>query len=162
MQLDTSYDTKDVGVNNEAGHGSPANAWRWSGPHIHEAAADHEPGENAVLRVHDMEIDSRTRTVKRGGRVIALTPYEFSLLWFLASRPGQIVTRDQIRENLYKHNEHRSNVIDAHICYLRNKIDRGFNLPLILTRWRAGYIFRAEEQRPGDRAQEAAHADICW
>jgi DNA-binding response OmpR family regulator len=117
--------------------------------------------ERGILRVHDLEIDPGTRTVRRAGRSISLTPHEFSLLELLISRQGQIVTRAQIRDHLYKHNEHRSNVIDAHICYLRNKIDKGFDFPLILTRWGEGYLFRAEERQPGER-REAANAEIYW
>lgn len=113
----------------------------------------------SVLRVHDLEIDFRTRSVRRSGRIINLTPHEFALLQLLASRPGEIVTRAQIRDTLYKHHEHRSNVIDAHICYLRHKLDKGFDMPLILTRWGEGYLFRAEE-RP--TREQGPTGDMYW
>ena len=44
-----------------------------------------------------------------------------------------------------KHDESTSNVVDVYIRYLRNKIDKDFELPLILTRWGEGYMLRGDE-----------------
>jgi DNA-binding response OmpR family regulator len=102
--------------------------------------------KNPMLRVHDLEIDTASRTVKRGGRAIHLTPREYGLLEFLAFHRGQVVTRSMIWEHLYdEHDENTSNVVDVYIRYLRNKIDRDFDPPLILTRWGEGYMLRGED-----------------
>jgi DNA-binding response OmpR family regulator len=99
-----------------------------------------------VLRVHDLEIDTSSRTVRRGGRAIYLTPREYALLEFLAFRRGKVVSRPVIWEHLYdEQGESTSNVVDVYIGYLRGKIDKGFNLPLILTRWGYGYLLRGPE-----------------
>ena len=51
-----------------------------------------------------------------------------------------------IWEHLYdEHDESTSNVVDVYIRYLRNKIDKGFDPPLIITRWGEGYMLRGEE-----------------
>jgi DNA-binding response OmpR family regulator len=102
--------------------------------------------KDPVVRVHDLEIDTATRTVKRGGQSIHLTPREYALLEFLAFHRGKVVTRSMIWEHLYdEHDESTSNVVDVYIRYLRNKIDKDFELPLILTRWGEGYMLRGDE-----------------
>ncbi len=101
--------------------------------------------KDPILRVHDLEIDTAARTVKRAGQPIHLTPREFALLQFLAFHRGKVVSRSLIWEHLYdEHDENTSNVVDVYIRYLRNKIDKGFDPPLILTRWGEGYLLRGE------------------
>jgi len=102
--------------------------------------------KNPVLKVHDLEIDTAARTVKRGGKMIHLTPREYALLQFLAYHCGKVVTRTMIWEHLYdEYDENTSNVVDVYIRYLRTKVDKGFEKPLILTRWGEGYMLRGEE-----------------
>jgi DNA-binding response OmpR family regulator len=103
--------------------------------------------KDPLLRVFDLEIDTAARTVKRGGQAIHLTPREYGLLEFLAFHRGRVVTRTMIWEHLYdEHDESTSNVVDVYIRYLRNKIDKGYDPPLILTRWGEGYMLRAEDE----------------
>jgi two-component system, OmpR family, response regulator len=98
-----------------------------------------------IIRVHDLEIDTAGRTVKRAGQTIHLTPREFALLQFLAFHQGKVVTRSMIWEHLYdEQDENTSNVVDVYIRYLRTKIDKGFEPPLIQTRWGEGYLLRAD------------------
>jgi DNA-binding response OmpR family regulator len=102
--------------------------------------------KDPILRVHDLEIDTAARTVRRGGKMIHLTPREFALLQFLAFHRGKVVSRTMIWEHLYdEYDENTSNVVDVYIRYLRTKIDKGYDKPLILTRWGEGYILRGEE-----------------
>ena len=107
--------------------------------------------KDPVLRVHDLEIDTAARTVRRAGRPIRLTPREFALLHLLALHRGQVVTRTMVWEHLYdEYDQNTSNVVDVYIRYLRNKIDKDFDLPLILTRRGEGYLLRGEQEGPGD------------
>jgi DNA-binding response OmpR family regulator len=102
--------------------------------------------KDPILRVNDLEIDTAARTVKRGGRPIHLTPREFALLQFLAYHRGKVVSRSMIWDHLYDEtDETTSNVVDVYIRYLRNKIDKDFEPPLILTRWGEGYMLRGDE-----------------
>jgi DNA-binding response OmpR family regulator len=102
--------------------------------------------KDPVVRVHDLEINTATRTVKRGSQSIHLTPREYALLEFLAFHRGKVVTRSMIWEHLYdEHDESTSNVVDVYIRYLRNKIDKDFDQPLILTRWGEGYMLKGDE-----------------
>ncbi len=102
--------------------------------------------KDPILRVADLEIDTGAHSVRRAGQDIHLTPREYALLEFLAFHRGKVVTRTKIWEHLYDENdENTSNVVDVYIRYLRNKIDKGFDPPLILTRWGEGYMLRGEE-----------------
>jgi len=102
--------------------------------------------KNPMLKIHDLEIDTAARTVKRDGKSIHLTPREYALLQFLAYHRGKVVSRSMIWEHLYdEHDENTSNVVDVYIRYLRNKIDKDYDPPLILTRWGEGYMLRGEE-----------------
>jgi DNA-binding response OmpR family regulator len=103
--------------------------------------------KDPILRLHDLEIDTASRSVKRGNQAIHLTPREYALLEFLAFHRGRVVTRTMIWEHLYdEQDESTSNVVDVYIRYLRNKIDKGFEPPLILTRWGEGYMMRGETE----------------
>ncbi len=103
--------------------------------------------KDPVLRVFDLEIDTAARTVKRAGQAIHLTPREYALLQFLAFHQGKVVSRSMIWEHLYdEYDDNTSNVVDVYIRYLRAKIDKGFDPPLILTRWGEGYMLRGESE----------------
>ncbi len=102
--------------------------------------------KDPILRVHDLVLDTAARSVTRGGKKISLTPREYALLEFLTFHAGSVVTRTMIWEHLYdEYDENTSNVVDVYIRYLRNKIDKGFELPLILTKWGEGYMLRGNE-----------------
>jgi DNA-binding response OmpR family regulator len=105
--------------------------------------------KDPVLRCYDLEIDTAARTVRRAGHAIHLTPREYALLEFLAFHRGKVVTRSMIWEHLYdEYDENTSNVVDVYIRYLRNKIDKNFDPPLILTRWGEGYMLRGDDDPP--------------
>ncbi len=102
---------------------------------------------NTVLRVGDLEMDLVRREVRRAGRRIDLSPREFSLLEYLMRHPNQVLTRTQIAEHIWNFDFYaESNVVDVYIGYLRRKIDRGFDRPLIHTVRGVGYRLSAEEE----------------
>ncbi len=97
--------------------------------------------EDVCLRVADLEMDTTTRVVRRGGRRIELKPKEYALLEFLLRNAHAPVTRNMIIEHVWDiHFDAISNVVDVHINWLRNKVDRGFSPPLIHTLRGVGYI----------------------
>jgi two-component system, OmpR family, response regulator len=98
------------------------------------------------LEVGDLELDLLARKVTRAGKVIDLQPREFALLEALLRHPGQVMTRTMLLETVWDyHFDPQTNVIDVHISRLRQKIDRGFEVPLIHTVRGAGYCLRAPE-----------------
>jgi len=102
-----------------------------------------------VLRVADLEMDLLAHAVRRGGRAIDLQPREFRLLEFLMRHAGHVVTRTMLLEGVWDyHFDPQTNVIDVHISRLRQKIDKGFDKPLIHTVRGAGYSLRASDSEP--------------
>jgi len=103
------------------------------------------------------ELFARVRAlVRRAGQQIHLTPREYALLEFLAFHRGKVVTRSMIWEHLYdEYDENTSNVVDVYIRYLRNKIDKGYENALILTKWGEGYMLRGADDLDTP-AEEAA------
>ena len=105
-------------------------------------------GELSVLRVGDLEIDLASRTVRRGGRDIAVTDREFRILDYMARNAGRVVTRSMLLENVWKYNfDPQTNIIDQHVSRLRQKVDRGFEAPLLQTVRGVGYVLRAGGSR---------------
>lgn len=98
-----------------------------------------------TLTVGDLEMDLLARKVSRAGRSIELQPREFRLLEYLMRHHGQVVTRTMLLESVWDyHFDPQTNVIDVHVSRLRQKIDKGFDRPLLHTARGAGYVLRAE------------------
>jgi DNA-binding response OmpR family regulator len=95
-----------------------------------------------IIRVEDLEIDTGQRRVTRSGQLVSLTPREYQLLEALASREGDILTRETIQERVWMDDESYSNAVDVYIGYLRRKIDTGFPVKLIHTVRGLGYTLR--------------------
>ena len=100
------------------------------------------PGEvrPTLVEAGGLALDPAARTVRRGDAPIALTPREFALLEALMERPGEAVSRFDLLERVWDEAyEHRSNVIDVYVGYLRDKIDRPFGTTTIETVRGVGY-----------------------
>jgi two-component system OmpR family response regulator len=98
-----------------------------------------------VLRAVDLTLDPATRTVERGGQRIELSAKQFALLHYLMRNAGQVVSRTMIQEHVWNYEfDALTNVVDVHINRLRNKVDRGFDRPLIHTLRGVGYVLREE------------------
>ena len=96
------------------------------------------------LLVGDLELDLLTRKVRRGGKPIDLQPREMRLLEYMMRHAGQVVTRTMLLEGVWDyHFDPQTNVIDVHISRLRQKLDKGFDKPLLHTMRGAGYSIRA-------------------
>ena len=96
--------------------------------------------ETLELRVGDLTLDLVRHEARRGKHIIELTAKEFALLEYLMRHPGQVLTRTQLIDAVWRYDlEALSNVVDIYIHYLREKIDRGFSRPLIKTVRGVGY-----------------------
>ena len=92
------------------------------------------------LRAGDLTLDLVRHEVRRGNRIIELTAKEFALLEFLMRHPGQVLTRTQITDHVWRYDiDALSNVVDTYIHYLRDKVDKGYGAPLIKTIRGVGY-----------------------
>jgi two-component system OmpR family response regulator len=99
----------------------------------------------AVLSVGDLRLDPATRQVWRGETEIELSPKEFALLETFMRRPGRVLSRYELLEHAWDYEyEHRSNVTDVYVRYLREKVDRPFGLSSLETVRGAGYRLRVD------------------
>ena len=98
----------------------------------------------SILEVGDLRLDPATRQAWRDGAEIHLSAKEFALLETFMRRPGQVLSRYQLLEHAWDYGyEHRSNVVDVYVRYLRDKIDRPFGRDSLETVRGAGYRLRA-------------------
>jgi two-component system OmpR family response regulator len=96
--------------------------------------------QETTLAVGDLRMDLLARQVTRSGKPIDLQPREFKLLEYLMRHAEQAVTRTMLLENVWDyHFDPQTNVIDAHISKLRQKIDAPFDKPLLHTIRGVGY-----------------------
>jgi two-component system OmpR family response regulator len=106
----------------------------------------HESYLGTTLKVADLCMDLLSRKVVRAGKLISLKPREFKLLEYLMRHADQVVTRTMLLENIWDyHFDPQTNVIDVHVSKLRQKIDTGFERPLLRTARNAGYMLTADE-----------------
>ncbi len=79
-----------------------------------------------MLEAGGLTLDPAARELRRGDEPIDLTPREFALLEVLMERAGEAVTRFELLERVWDDGyEHRSNVIDVYVGYLRDKLGAG-------------------------------------
>jgi len=91
----------------------------------------------------DLEVDAVKRTVMRGGRPLQLTATEFSLLVLLLTHKNRVLSKAFISAAIWGIDfERRTNLVSVYINYLRGKIDKGFDAPLILTVINEGYMLK--------------------
>lgn len=101
--------------------------------------------EPASLAVGDLSMNLFTRAVKRGGKKIELQPREFAILEYLMRNWETVVSKTMILEHVWDYNfDPKTNVIEAQICKLRDKIDKGFGTNLIHTIRGAGYVLKED------------------
>lgn len=99
-----------------------------------------------VLQVADLEIDTGSREVRRGGTLIDVTPKEYSVLEYLARHAGRVMSRTLITEYAWGyHFDPGTNVVDVVINRLRKKIDQGFATRLIHTMRGVGYVVKESD-----------------
>jgi two-component system, OmpR family, response regulator len=99
--------------------------------------------EPTMLNASDLSMNLLTREVTRGGKSIELHPIEFSLLEYLMRNAGRVVSKTMIMEHVWDYNfDPQTNVVEARICRLRNKIDRDCDRRLIQTVRGVGYVLK--------------------
>ncbi|MEI6945808.1 response regulator transcription factor [Paraflavisolibacter sp. H34] len=102
-----------------------------------------QKGPSGVFSIADLVLDPSEMKVKRAGKEINLTLKEYKLLELLAQARGKILSKQTIAEQVWDiHFETGTNTIEVYISFLRNKIDKGFDLPLIHTKPGYGYYLK--------------------
>ncbi len=103
--------------------------------------------EPTSLTVADLCIDLLKRKAFRDGHPIELQSREFSLLEYLMRNTGMVVSKTMIMEHVWDyHFDPQTNVVEARICHLRDKVDRGFDKKLIHTVRGVGYVLEDRDR----------------
>jgi len=101
------------------------------------------PEHEGSLRVDDLELNPRTRQVRRGERPVELTRTEFAVLELMMRNPGAVLTRDAIRERVWGFDDSDgSNTLDVYVGYLRRKTEAGGEARMIHTVRGVGFVLR--------------------
>lgn len=104
--------------------------------------------KTSIITVADLIIDTAERKVTRSGKEINLSAKEFALLEYFVMYKNKVLTRQMISEHVWDiHFDPQSNVIDSFVRFLRQKIDKGFDSPLIHTLRGVGYKLSVEENK---------------
>jgi DNA-binding response OmpR family regulator len=104
------------------------------------------PQQLLYLKAADLVLDPSSHHVWRAGQEIELTNKEYVLLEFLLRNKNRVLTRTAIIEHVWEISyDPMTNIVDAHIWALREKIDRDFSPPLITTVRGAGYMLEEPE-----------------
>jgi two-component system, OmpR family, response regulator len=94
-----------------------------------------------ILSYSNLTIDIQKRKVTRGDKEIVLQPREFALLEYLLRNHGRIISKTMLMEHVWDYNfDPQTNVVEARICNLRDKIDKPFKNKLIHTVKGVGYV----------------------
>jgi two-component system copper resistance phosphate regulon response regulator CusR len=102
-----------------------------------------------VLRFEDLEIDTATQRVRRGGRPLDLTAKELALLVFFARHPCEVLSRTRIYENVWdEHYDGLSNTLEVHVKELRRKLE-AHGPRLIHTLRGRGYVLGGDQAAEG-------------
>jgi DNA-binding response OmpR family regulator len=98
--------------------------------------------KSSTIQKYGLTLDINTHKAFRNKKEISLTSKEFALLEYFMMNHNKILSRSEISEHLWDMNfDPKSNVIDSFVKYLRQKIDKSFDTPLIHTVRGSGYIF---------------------
>ncbi|UCF29809.1 MAG: response regulator transcription factor [bacterium] len=102
---------------------------------------------DSVIRIGGLSIDADRRKVVLGGKEVRLTAKEFDLLWFFASNPGRVFTRQQLLDRVWGYSfTGYSYTVNSHINQLRAKLEEDRSHPrYIETVWGVGYRFAEEK-----------------
>jgi two-component system, OmpR family, response regulator len=101
-----------------------------------------------TIEVGELRLDPAARQVWRGDAELELSAKELTLLEVFMRNPGHVLTRTRLLEHAWEYGyEHRSNVIEVYIRYLRRKIDQPFGVKSLETVRGAGYRLRKDGGR---------------
>lgn len=101
--------------------------------------------DNTVLRLGDLVLNSSSREVRRGDRVLQLTKTEFDLLELLMQTPNTVVTREHIYEAIWGYDfETSSKSLDVYIGYLRRKTEEAGESRVVFTVRGVGYTVKEQ------------------
>lgn len=105
-----------------------------------------------VLNIGNLQLNTLTREVKRGDKLIELTSKEYSVLEYFLKNKNRVLTKSQIAEHVWSYDfEYGSNIVEVYVRYLRRKIDDAFKNKLIHTIRGGGYVIKDKNEKVNDK-----------
>ena len=103
------------------------------------------PPPRERIELGSLVVDAARHEARRDGKVLRLTVREFDLLWFLASNPNRVFSRDQLMHRVWGYSSALdTGTVTVHVRRLREKLEDDPSRPrLIETVWGVGYRLRA-------------------
>jgi two-component system, OmpR family, response regulator len=109
---------------------------------LRRSRSEVDSGDSATLSYADLEMDEDAHEVRRGGKLIDLSPTEFNLLRYLMTNSGRVVSKAQILDRVWSYDfGGDGRIVESYVYYLRRKIDK-HGPPLIHTVRGVGYALR--------------------
>lgn len=108
-----------------------------------QARLRYQEGGDAKIKIDNLELDSKSLEVRRGDKLIQLTPQEFKLLQYLMSNKGRVLTREMILNRVWLFSpDIETRVVDVYMGYLRKKIDQEAEKKLLHSVRGFGYMIK--------------------
>jgi DNA-binding response OmpR family regulator len=108
---------------------------------IHTLVRRRYAAKNPTLTLGPLTLNTATREVRRGDKVVPLTPGEYGILEHLALNRGNVLSKEQLLEALHDSDSYAgTNVLEVMVCNLRKKIDRAGEPSIVQTRRGYGYF----------------------
>lgn len=104
-----------------------------------------EKTQGKTIKVDDLSLDTISYNVERDGQIIKLSAKEFALLEYMMRNAGQVLSKDNIISHVWDFDaDILPNTVEVYMGYLRNKIDKPFDKPLLHTNRGFGYVLGAQ------------------
>jgi DNA-binding response OmpR family regulator len=99
-----------------------------------------------VIAVEDLSLDTISYQVKRAGHNIELSAKEFALLEYMMRNAGRVLSKENIISHVWDFDaDVLPNTVEVYVGYLRNKVDKPFDKPLLHTNRGFGYVLGAKK-----------------
>jgi two-component system, OmpR family, response regulator len=109
---------------------------------LRRSQPEKDPADDGILRYADLELDEDAHEVRRGGKLVDLSPTEFNLLRYLLVNAGRVVSKAQILDRVWSYDfGGDGRIVESYVYYLRKKVDR-WEPALIHTVRGVGYALR--------------------
>lgn len=111
---------------------------------LRRTLGDADTDANSSLIVGDLVLDDDAHEASRAGVALDLSPTEFSLLRYLMTNPGRVVSKSQILDHVWQYGfDGDGAIVETYVSYLRKKVDAPFGVPMLHTKRGIGYMIKA-------------------
>jgi two-component system OmpR family response regulator len=128
---------------------------------LHRPLPTHEEVQAyGLLQVSDLIIDPIRQQVRRAGNYIELRSKEYELLHYMVLNPNRILTKEELLKEIWNYSfDPATRIVDNLVARLRKKLDQGYDIRLIYTKWGKGYLFKNPDSQMSKFSQTVGEID---